>query len=180
MPTSAIGEACHVAQILNKAEIPNILWGFVAISLAGDIPNPDIPEIDLMIPDHQIADAVLALNASRSWYRLCEDTDCIELTGERSTRKLQGHWIPAALLDKWAHWTPALRPDIPAHRRTPRPRFQLAWDYLNGRRPLHHNPYVGLLRLREYLISSGGLPRELPRWDCSWCEGWDDIETSMA
>ncbi|KAL4962522.1 uncharacterized protein BDV14DRAFT_202676 [Aspergillus stella-maris] len=63
--------------------------------------------------------------------------------------------------DQWIDYkdslleTPEWPADDPRYKRTlTRPGFQLAWDYLNGRRPKSYNAYLALLRLRERLIGT--------------------------
>ncbi|RDW76805.1 uncharacterized protein DSM5745_06797 [Aspergillus mulundensis] len=72
--------------------------------------------------------------------------------------------------------TPGQRPNTGPYRRTLRPEFQLAWDYLNGRRPDGHNISHGLCRLRGHLIDTGGLPSDSPNWNPRRYTKWEDIE----
>ncbi|KAL4899618.1 hypothetical protein BDW74DRAFT_183576 [Aspergillus multicolor] len=87
---------------------------------------------------------------------------------------LVGYYLPS-LYEKGGR-------DAPEHRRHLRPPFQLAWDYLNGRRPAGHDKWVGFYRLRNYLIDVGEIPVTLPRWDreCAGYAGWDELKAQMG
>ncbi|RDW76778.1 uncharacterized protein DSM5745_06770 [Aspergillus mulundensis] len=62
------------------------------------------------------------------------------------------------------HYLPALYDTrvrrSPVYRRHLRPQFQLAWDYLNGRKPKQHHPYIVFYRLRSHLDDISGKGNE--------------------
>ncbi|KAL3470705.1 hypothetical protein BJX99DRAFT_263976 [Aspergillus californicus] len=71
--------ALDTARILAEAEIPHVLWGWLAIALMG--PDNGPTEIEFVIPDAQVDDAVCAL--VNGGFKLCCNRDCKELSVSR-------------------------------------------------------------------------------------------------
>ncbi|KAL2872043.1 uncharacterized protein BJX67DRAFT_376889 [Aspergillus lucknowensis] len=77
-----------VAQILDDAGIPSVLWGWLALALFHEIGAKS--EVDFVIPDHEVESATNALTASG--FTPCGDVQCAELRVDR---------LPADHLDHW-------------------------------------------------------------------------------
>ncbi|KAL2824269.1 hypothetical protein BDW59DRAFT_162607 [Aspergillus cavernicola] len=71
--------ATEVAQVLDKAEVPNLLFGWTALALVGI--DQGFPEIDFVIADDKIEFAVWVL--ADAGYRLCTESECQELKEDR-------------------------------------------------------------------------------------------------
>ncbi|KAL2825918.1 hypothetical protein BDW59DRAFT_161298 [Aspergillus cavernicola] len=87
--------AAEVARIIDAAQMPNILWGWVALSLIGDM--TEFVYIDFVIPDLKICLATRVLAAAG--YPLCKDRSCNELKGNRTPNVLgryRHHFPPEA------------------------------------------------------------------------------------
>ncbi|PLB48370.1 hypothetical protein P170DRAFT_476988 [Aspergillus steynii IBT 23096] len=73
--------APNVAFYLDRANVPNLLFGWLAIGLADT--GKDSSEVDFVIPDAQMPAAIASLVAAD--YPLCTDTKCGELESDRLT-----------------------------------------------------------------------------------------------
>ncbi|KAL4749330.1 hypothetical protein BDW72DRAFT_204872 [Aspergillus terricola var. indicus] len=126
--------ASDVAFCLDEANVPNLLFGWLALSLAGS--RQIINEVDFVIPDAQMPTATATLVAAG--YPLCTDASCVELNydrvGDRSqdigmiTAKNRYHPVPAAhfhfelgqyllslhMQSSLLWWLPRLQPGAPA------------------------------------------------------------------
>ncbi|KAL3469583.1 hypothetical protein BJX99DRAFT_265046 [Aspergillus californicus] len=80
-PEPAVGVelASKAARILDQANVPNILWGWIALGLCGA--RTGHGDIDFVIPDDSIEQATLALE--RSGYQMCTSEECNELKNDR-------------------------------------------------------------------------------------------------
>ncbi|KAI9375904.1 hypothetical protein BJX61DRAFT_539359 [Aspergillus egyptiacus] len=71
--------AATIAELLDRARVPNILFGWTAMSLVGD--DAGFGEIEFVIPDAMMTSATAALEAGGD--ALCRDTSCFELRFDR-------------------------------------------------------------------------------------------------
>ncbi|KAL3476432.1 hypothetical protein BJX99DRAFT_258368 [Aspergillus californicus] len=95
-PCIAAKLAADVARILDKAEVPNVLFGLLAVGLiAVDL---GVGEADFVVRDDDLHSAVNALRATG--FPLCEESDCRELKEDRydpTINKGKGYWTSDAL-----------------------------------------------------------------------------------
>ncbi|KAL4876356.1 hypothetical protein BJY04DRAFT_223144 [Aspergillus karnatakaensis] len=77
-------QAALIAQILDFAQVPNILLGWLALGLVQH--NMGIPEIEFVIPDEYAEVAIHAIEISP--VPLCVKTDCHELQVQRRDETL--------------------------------------------------------------------------------------------
>ncbi|CAI7665982.1 unnamed protein product [Penicillium glandicola] len=68
--------AADVARILDEAQVPNILWGMMAMCLVG-VWKEEEKDVEFLILDHLITDASNALIAAG--FTSCTDPDCREV-----------------------------------------------------------------------------------------------------
>ncbi|KAJ0418805.1 hypothetical protein BJY00DRAFT_314715 [Aspergillus carlsbadensis] len=79
-PSSGARPAAEVAQILERAGVPTVLWGWWVVSLLGI--HYGFPEIEFVLPDDNLATAVSRLIAAG--YEYCTRRQCLELHAEGS------------------------------------------------------------------------------------------------
>ncbi|KAL4902553.1 hypothetical protein BDW74DRAFT_180657 [Aspergillus multicolor] len=88
-PTAGSEVAAQVAQRLDEAKIPNLLWGWCAIALIRD--DMGFPEPEFVVHDSMIKSATeILINAG---FPLCTDTDCIELCADRMKHRVEAKWV---------------------------------------------------------------------------------------
>ncbi|KAL4796071.1 hypothetical protein BDV19DRAFT_388495 [Aspergillus venezuelensis] len=68
---------------------------------------------------------------------------------------------------------------LPQYRRNLQPQYRLAWKFFNGGHAPGVNRRVPLLRLRNHMIKTGELPRDLPLYDFSDFLGYDKVRSHM-
>ncbi|KAL2871456.1 uncharacterized protein BJX67DRAFT_377225 [Aspergillus lucknowensis] len=78
-PAFGAKHAVNMARILDEANVGNVLWGWLAVSLIQN--DRHFPEIEFVIPDKQIQLATDALVAAE--LPLCTDAQCSELRSDR-------------------------------------------------------------------------------------------------
>ncbi|KAL2849721.1 hypothetical protein BJX68DRAFT_267037 [Aspergillus pseudodeflectus] len=79
-PSSGARPAAEVGQTLDRAGVPNILWGWWVVSLLGV--HYGFPEIEFVLRDDKLAIAVSCLIAAG--YQHCTSRQCVELHAEGS------------------------------------------------------------------------------------------------
>ncbi|KAL4999344.1 hypothetical protein BDV10DRAFT_184504 [Aspergillus recurvatus] len=117
MSNSNVGcaPAAFTAELLDNAQVPNVLWGWWAVSLVG-IHGFFPQEVESMMPDDKFNAPVMALKISNR-FRHCTDPACWPVADDNlrlstDTRLSVGRNIGGTNTGSWADLCPAkvLRP----------------------------------------------------------------------
>ncbi|RDW92779.1 uncharacterized protein DSM5745_00101 [Aspergillus mulundensis] len=88
--------ATAIGQVLNRAKIPNLLFGWTALAVI--LVDFGFPDIDFIIPDKEVSHAIKAL--TKAGYKLCTSPDCSERDEDRGAHLGKAlnrfHPVPAA------------------------------------------------------------------------------------